>query len=77
MPHRPLARQHPAVLEPFRLATDCDPAPSENASINFNAGDHSVSIEMTCADYLAVEKPAQDQRHLTRSPDLPFFWLAT
>ncbi len=42
----------------FGLATHCDPALSDNASINFNAGDHSVSVAMTCADYLAVEKPA-------------------
>ncbi len=42
----------------FGLPTHCDPALSENASINFNAGDHSVSVEMSCADYLAVEKPA-------------------
>ncbi len=42
----------------FGLATYCDPALAENASINFNAGDHSISVEMTCADYLAVEKPA-------------------
>ena len=42
----------------FGLTTHCDPALSDNASINFNAGDHSISVEMACADYLAVEKPA-------------------
>jgi Ala-tRNA(Pro) deacylase len=42
----------------FGLATHCDPALADNASINFNAGDHSISVEMTCADYLALEKPA-------------------
>src|SRR5947209_16948929 len=41
----------------FRLPTYCDPALSANVSINFNAGDHAVSIAMTCADFLAVEKP--------------------
>src|SRR5436305_9129103 len=40
----------------FDLPTYCDPALSEHASINFNAGDHSISVSMTCADYLAVEK---------------------
>jgi Ala-tRNA(Pro) deacylase len=42
----------------FGLAAYCDPALSENPSINFNAGDHAITVEMTCADYLAVEKPA-------------------
>ncbi len=41
----------------FGLATHCDPALSANPSINFNAGDHSISVAMTCADYLAVERP--------------------
>jgi Ala-tRNA(Pro) deacylase len=43
----------------FGLATYCDPALADNASINFNAGDHAISVDMTCADYLAVEKPIQ------------------
>jgi Ala-tRNA(Pro) deacylase len=43
----------------FGLPTHCDPALSENASINFNAGDHSLSVEMPCADYLVVEKPTR------------------
>ena len=42
----------------FGLKTYCDPALGESETINFNAGDHSVSVSMTCADYLAVEKPA-------------------
>jgi Ala-tRNA(Pro) deacylase len=41
----------------FGLATCCDPALGEHASINFNAGDHSISIQMAHADYLRVEKP--------------------
>jgi Ala-tRNA(Pro) deacylase len=41
----------------FGLPTRCDPALSLNERINFNAGDHAVSISMTCADYLAVERP--------------------
>jgi len=41
----------------FGLATYCDPALADNPSINFNAGDHSISIQMSYADYVAVEKP--------------------
>ncbi len=41
----------------FGLPTCCDPALAENPSINFNAGDHTISIAMTCADYLAAEGP--------------------
>lgn len=41
----------------FRLPTYCDPALSENASINFNAGEHAISISMTYADWVAVENP--------------------
>ena len=42
----------------FNLPTYCDPALAENPSINFNAGDNSTSIQMSYADYAAVEKPA-------------------
>jgi Ala-tRNA(Pro) deacylase len=42
----------------FALATYVDPALGENASINFNAGGHSISIQMTYADYVAAEQPA-------------------
>jgi Ala-tRNA(Pro) deacylase len=41
----------------FSLPTYCDPALAENASINFNAGDHSISIQLAYADYVAAEKP--------------------
>jgi Ala-tRNA(Pro) deacylase len=41
----------------FSLPTYCDPALAEHPGINFNAGDHSVSVQMAYADYLAVEKP--------------------
>ena|SRR5438128_8696248 len=41
----------------FNLSTYCDPALAENPSINFNAGDHAVSVQMSYADYVAVEKP--------------------
>jgi Ala-tRNA(Pro) deacylase len=41
----------------FDLPTYCEPALAENQSINFNAGDHAISIQMCHADYMAVEKP--------------------
>lgn len=41
----------------FQLATWCDAALGEQPRINFNAGDHSVSISMTYADYAAAEQP--------------------
>lgn len=41
----------------FGLPTHCDPALGENASINFNAGDHAVSVQLAYADYVAFEKP--------------------
>jgi Ala-tRNA(Pro) deacylase len=42
----------------FGLRTYCDPDLGQNASINFNAGDHAISVHMAHADYLALEKPA-------------------
>jgi prolyl-tRNA editing enzyme YbaK/EbsC (Cys-tRNA(Pro) deacylase) len=42
----------------FNLPTTCDPALRQNETINFNAGDHSISVSMTCSDYLSVERPA-------------------
>jgi len=41
----------------FGLETWCDERLSEHERINFNAGDHSVSISLRYADYLAAEKP--------------------
>jgi Ala-tRNA(Pro) deacylase len=52
----------PGAIPPFGslfgLPTHCDPALGANASINFNAGDHAVSVQMPYADYLAAEAPA-------------------
>jgi Ala-tRNA(Pro) deacylase len=42
----------------FDLSTLCDEALGENPTINFNAGDHAISIGMTYADYIRVECPA-------------------
>jgi Ala-tRNA(Pro) deacylase len=41
----------------FSLPTFCDERLGEHSSINFNAGDHSISIRLGYADYLAVEQP--------------------
>ena len=41
----------------FQLPTYCDPALAENESINFNAGDHAISVQMTYAGYVDLEKP--------------------
>ena len=41
----------------FGLATYCDRRLADEPRINFNAGDHAVSISMTLDDYLAVEQP--------------------
>jgi Ala-tRNA(Pro) deacylase len=41
----------------FNLPTYCDNWLGDNASINFNAGMHTRSINMAYVDYLAVEKP--------------------
>ncbi len=41
----------------FGLHTHCDERLGENEIINFNAGDHSISVSMRYADYVPVEKP--------------------
>ncbi|MBW2535057.1 MAG: hypothetical protein JRI55_26430 [Deltaproteobacteria bacterium] len=41
----------------FGLPTRCDEKLAEQPRINFNAGDHGVSIGMNFADYAAVEQP--------------------
>jgi Ala-tRNA(Pro) deacylase len=41
----------------FNLNTYADPALAANASINFNAGDHSISVQMTHADFVKAEQP--------------------
>ena len=41
----------------FGLPSYCDPALAGNATINFNAGDHSISISMAYADFLRAESP--------------------
>ena len=41
----------------FNVATWCDERLSQQPRINFNAGDHSISISMAYTDYLTVEQP--------------------
>jgi Ala-tRNA(Pro) deacylase len=41
----------------FGLPTLCDSRLGENEKINFNAGDHSISVSMSYADYLRIESP--------------------
>jgi Ala-tRNA(Pro) deacylase len=41
----------------FGIPTYCDPALGDNTSINFNAGDHAISVQMAYADYVNLEKP--------------------
>ncbi len=51
----------PGAIPPFGslfgLPTHCDSRLEDNERINFNAGDHSISVSMRTADYLQVEKP--------------------
>ncbi len=41
----------------FDLPTLCDERLGDNQVINFNAGDHRISVSMRYADYLLAEKP--------------------
>jgi Ala-tRNA(Pro) deacylase len=41
----------------FGLPTWCDERLADQPQINFNAGDHAISISMTYADYLQLEQP--------------------
>jgi Ala-tRNA(Pro) deacylase len=45
----------------FNLETWCDDRLAEQTRINFNAGDHSISISMAYADYVAAEQPRLGQ----------------
>jgi Ala-tRNA(Pro) deacylase len=51
----------PGAIPPFgslfAMPTWCDEGLAHEERINFNAGDHAISISMTSADYLAVEQP--------------------
>jgi Ala-tRNA(Pro) deacylase len=51
----------PGAIPPFGslfgLPTLCDERLGENETLNFNAGDHSISVSLHYADYVAVERP--------------------
>jgi Ala-tRNA(Pro) deacylase len=51
----------PGAIPPFGslfgLITWCDRRLAEQPTINFNAGDHSVSISMTYRDFERIEQP--------------------
>jgi Ala-tRNA(Pro) deacylase len=47
----------PPIGSLFGLPTWCDEGLAVHSPINFNAGDHAISISMTYADYLAAEQP--------------------
>jgi prolyl-tRNA editing enzyme YbaK/EbsC (Cys-tRNA(Pro) deacylase) len=38
-------------------ATWCDSGLTDETQINFNAGDHAISISMRLADFIRVEQP--------------------
>jgi Ala-tRNA(Pro) deacylase len=41
----------------FGLPVYCDPTLAANPDINFNAGDHGISVQMAYKDYVRVEQP--------------------
>ena len=41
----------------FGLETVCDPGLADNAQINFNAGSHRHSVQMSYTDWEAMERP--------------------
>ena len=57
--YQALSAQAAASL--FGLPTLCDQRLGLNELINFNAGDHSLSVSMRYADYIRVERPELGQ----------------
>jgi Ala-tRNA(Pro) deacylase len=59
---RELTGLPPGAVPPFGslfgLRTHCDARLAENERINFNAGDHSISVSLRFPDYLQVENPS-------------------
>lgn len=51
----------PGAIPPFGslfgLQTYCDPALGQNEIINFNAGDHCISVSMRFEDFVRLERP--------------------
>jgi len=44
----------------FDLPTFCDSALGENEHINFNAGEHAVSVSLRYCDYMRIEQPQME-----------------
>ena len=51
----------------FGLPTICDKRLCENERINFNAGSHTDSYQIACADHIVYERP--EITALARSPE--------
>ncbi len=58
---RQLTGLTPGAIPPFGslfgLPTHCDPSLADNDTINFNAGDHAISVQISYADWLRIEQP--------------------
>lgn len=56
-----LTKLQPGSIPPFgslfELPTYCDQRLGDHPTINFNAGDHSISIRMSFDDFVKVEQP--------------------
>jgi Ala-tRNA(Pro) deacylase len=56
-----LTQLAPGAIPPFGslfgLRTLCDRQLGQNETINFNAGDHGISMSLRFSDYLLVEQP--------------------
>jgi Ala-tRNA(Pro) deacylase len=63
----------PGAIPPFGrlfgLPTYCDLALAGEPTINFNAGDRAISVAMTFADYIAVERPTLGTFARTLAPE--------
>jgi Ala-tRNA(Pro) deacylase len=58
---REITRLAPGAIPPFGslfdLPTWCDERMAKQERINFNAGDHAISLSMRFEDYASVERP--------------------
>jgi Ala-tRNA(Pro) deacylase len=56
-----LTTLEPGAIPPFgqlfELPTYCDDRVRTQPRINFNAGDHGISVSLAASDYLAIERP--------------------
>jgi Ala-tRNA(Pro) deacylase len=62
----------PGAIPPFGslfgLPTLCDARLSNSETINFNAGDHRISVSMSYADYVRAESPELGDFAFPRGP---------